>query len=377
MSNWSIIHRVRYPPFDDKRIHASAAPISEKIVQSNLSDEEIMKHLPPYTIESKEGWLIERKFVNDVEESFNGNTDYRTDRRPYVQLVEKQRIGWYILPNQLHGYARKMINFAVILLLTTLVYLFLEPILSAIGIPSVGTKSLQIGLLDYPILSIIVVPIIMLPILLRLIANFIDLKRQQDFLGSPVLQPKIQFASKTVSGKPLEGVIEIPEHLPDWKSMTVHWHVGTLPPSREALIEISNTTEDSQPPIGLSTPLPHHWESGLDDGTAGGEDSPMERKDIQGGLFLRPMRFSGEGGQSTIADDGSFSIEPPADLWPGTVNSPLHRVHWEFILKIKRDKKMPLLWVCPVLVDFPDRVVDLKNLNINDPRTEQFYIGKR
>ena len=89
------------------------------------------------------------------------------------------------------------------------------------------------------------------------------------------------------------------------------------------------------------------------------------------------MRFSGEGGQSTIADDGSFSIEPPVDLWPGTVNSPLHRIHWEFILKIKRDKKMPLLWVCPVLVDFPDKVVDLKNLNINDPRTEQFYIGKR
>ena len=89
------------------------------------------------------------------------------------------------------------------------------------------------------------------------------------------------------------------------------------------------------------------------------------------------MRFSEEGGQSNIEDDGTFSIEPPKMLWPGTVNSPLHRVHWEFILKIKRHKKMPLLWVCPVFVEFSDEISELKDLVINDPRTEQFYIGQR
>ena len=164
-----------------------------------------------------------------------------------------------------------MINAAVIFLLTTLVYLFLEPLLSEIGIPSIGTKSMQIGLLDYPILSIIVVPILLLPIVLRLIANFIDLKRQQDFFRSPIEQPKVNFFHINCKWKPLSGTIQIPEQLSDWKSMSVHWHVGTLPPSREALIEISNSNEDSQPPIGLSTPLPHHWEASLDDGTAGGE----------------------------------------------------------------------------------------------------------
>ena len=159
--------------------------------------------------------------------------------------------------------------------------------------------------------------------------------------------------------------------------MTAHLQVGTLPPSRDALIKISETTEHSQPPVGLSTPLPHHWESGLDDGTAGGEDSPLERQDIQGGVFLRPMRFSAQGGQAQVDEDGSFSIPPPQELWPGTVNTGLHRIHWEFILKIKREKQMPLLWVCPIRVRFPNQLVHLENLDINDPRTEQLYIGLR
>ena len=99
--------------------------------------------------------------------------------------------------------------------------------------------------------------------------------------------------------------------------MSAHWHVGTLPPAREALIEISERDEGAQPPVGLSTPLPHHWESGLDDGTAGGEDSPIERKDIQGGVFLRPMRFSEEGGESKIGQTHRSGI-----------------LLWRFILRI-------------------------------------------
>jgi len=377
MSSWSIVHRVRYPPFDDKRLNANAAPIFEDEIASKLNDSDVLEVLPPYTIQSSEGWLIERCIVDENGESYDGMTELLTDSKPFVELVKQQRRGWYILPNQLHLIARRMISAAVILLLSTLVYLFLEPLLSSLGIPSIGTKSLQIGLLDYPILSIVVVPILMLPIVLRLIANFVDLKRQQDFFRAPIDQPVVTFDHPVVSGKPLTGSITLPKELPDWKSISCHWQVGTLPPSREALIELSNSTEGSQPPVGLSTPLPHHWEASLDDGTAGGEDSPIERKDIQGGVFLRPMRFSAEGGSSRIHEDGTFSISPPEQLWPGTVNSPLHRIHWEFILKIKRNKQMPLLWVCPVHVEFPKSIVLLDNLEINDPRTEQFFIGER
>ena len=276
MSEWAVIHRVRYPPFDDKRIKAEAAPIAETIVKSNLDDDQVLKCLPPYKIQSDQGWLIERVITNQEGADLEKMTVLRVDERPFVELINQQRRGWYILPNNLHRYARSMISAAVIFLLSTLVYLFLEPLLSEIGIPSFGTKSIQIGLLDYPILSIIVVPVIMLPIGLRLVANFVDLKRQQDFFQSPVEQPKIEFSPSIISGQPLKGTIEIPNQLPDWKSMSVHWQVGTLPPSRSALIDISNSTHNSQPPVGLSTPLPHHWEAGLDDGTAGGEDAPME-----------------------------------------------------------------------------------------------------
>ena len=69
MSSWSIIHRVRYPPFDDKRLNANSAPIFEDEIASNLSDDEVVKVLPPYIIQSSEGWLIERSIVDN-----NGKT---------------------------------------------------------------------------------------------------------------------------------------------------------------------------------------------------------------------------------------------------------------------------------------------------------------
>ena len=72
MSSWSIVHRVRYPPFDDKRLNANSAPVFEDEIASNLSDDEVVKVLPPYTIQSSEGWLIERTIVNNNGESYDG-----------------------------------------------------------------------------------------------------------------------------------------------------------------------------------------------------------------------------------------------------------------------------------------------------------------
>ena len=71
--------------------------------------------------------------------------------------------------------------------------------------------------------------------------------------------------------------------------------VGVLPPARESLLSTLQRDPTRQPPPGLSTELPHHWEIGLDDGTAGGEDAPMEIKEVKGGLFLRPMRLMVQG----------------------------------------------------------------------------------
>ena len=377
MAKWNIIHKVRYPPFDHHRWKAESVPTIEEKVHTNLTTEQIKKRYPEFVIQSEEGWLLERSFVSDDKEQWNRNPSVLLDESPFVNLVDQQRNGWYIIPNNLHSVARRLIHFAVILLLVTLTYLFIEPILSVIGLPSLGTKSIRLGLLDYPILSIVVVPFLLMPLLLRMIANFMDLRKQQEYFKNPAQSPIIELESQIQSGESLRGKCIIPERREDWKSVSIHWHVGTLSPSRKALVELSGRKLGEQPPVGLSTPLPHHWEEGLDDGTAGGEDAPMERQDIPGGVFLRPMRFSEEGGEQILGEDGKFELSPPPSQWPGSVNSELLRIHWELILKIKRQNKMPLLWVMPIRVQFPISKVDLDDLVVNDSRTEHFFIGKR
>lgn len=377
MGKWNIIHKVRYPPFDHHRWKPESVPIIEEKVYTNLTTEQIKNRYPEFVIQSEEGWLLERSFVSDDKDPWNEDPSVLLDESSFVNLVDQQRNGWYIIPNNLHSVARRLINFAVILLLATLTYLFIEPILSVIGLPSLGTKSIRLGLLDYPILTIVVVPFLLMPLLLRIIANFIDLRKQQEYFKNPAQSPIIQLESQIQSGKPLHGKCIIPERREDWKSVSIHWHVGTLPPSRKALVELSGRKLGEQPPVGLSTPLPHHWEEGLDDGTAGGEDAPMERQDIPGGVFLRPMRFSEEGGEQILGEDGKFELSPPPTKWPGSVNSELLRIHWELIIKIKRQNNMPLLWVMPIRVQFPLSKVDLHDLVVNDSRTEHFFIGKR
>ena len=89
------------------------------------------------------------------------------------------------------------------------------------------------------------------------------------------------------------------------------------------------------------------------------------------------MRFSEEGGGQVLDEKGKFELTPPPTMWPGTVNSELLRIHWELIIKIKRQKNMPILWVMPIRVQFPPSKIDLDNLIVNDSRTEHFFIGKR
>ena len=377
MGKWNIIHKVRYPPFDHQRWKANSVPIVEDKVSMNLTSEQIEQKYPPFLIKSEEGWLLERRIVSEKGVQWNGESSTLLDDSKFVNLVDQQRSGWYIIPNNLHSVARRLIHFAVILLLITLTYLFVEPILSALGIPSLGTQSIRLGLLDYPVLTVVVVPFLLMPLLLRMVANFLDLKKQQDYFKNPAKSPILELEKGIQSGQSLRGKCIIPERRPDWKSISIHWHVGTLPPSRIALVELSGRKLDHQPPVGLSTPLPHHWEEGLDDGTAGGEDAPMERQDIPGGVFLRPMRFSEEGVGQILDENGKFELPPPENNWPGSVNSELLRVHWEVVIKIKRKKNMPLLWVMPIRVNFPESFVELENLNVNDSRTEHFYIGKR
>ena len=79
--------------------------------------------------------------------------------------------------------------------------------------------------------------------------------------------------------------MKIDETLDDWLAMKLSWRVGILSPARHKVFSALNLDPSGQPPPGLTTPLPHHWEKGLDDGTGMGEDAPMERHDVPGGVF--------------------------------------------------------------------------------------------
>ena len=166
----------------------------------------------------------------------------------------------------------------------------------------------------------------------------------------------------------LVATIDFPERKENWKSMSVLWRVGVLPPSREALMQSLGRKENTQPAPGLTTELPHHWSVDLDDGTGGGEDSPMQTSEVKGGLFLKPMRIMQ---QSEIVDvlDGETTIPAPKGNWPGTIFSPLIRIHWEMIVIIERDNMPELLWVQPLKVKHP-ALFCVTEAVVNSGRTE-------
>ena len=368
--------RIKYPPFESYRFKPELLPIAigKTEIANDISELEAFEKIrnlpPPFRIGHKSSWLVERryKFDNDILKLDENHAQEMLEAVPKESVVSKQRTGWYLTPNVVHKHARKIMNFSVSVLLIALTYLFLEPILSVWGIPSIGTGRVRFGLLDYPVLAVIVVPILFIPIIMRVTANFSDLIKQRRFLRSQPKEPKIVFHSDSTSGEELIITINFQETKENWKNMSVLWRVGVLPPSRDALMEAFGRENNSQPPPGLTTELPHHWSVDLDDGTGGGEDSPMQTTEIKGGLFLRPMRIMQ---QSEIVNvkSGKTTIPPPKGDWPGTIFSPLIRIHWEMVVIIERENLPELLWVQPLKVKHPSLFCVTEAI-VNSGRTE-------
>ena len=348
-----ITQRVRFPPFGTDSWNATELPISEEISYDKSPS-------PGFLIGDKNGWFVER--IVDTEQNYPFTGEFSS-------IIEKQRLGWYLIPHPIHAVARKLITVSVATLLLSLMYLAITPILENAGIPTFGTTSLRLGLLDYPLLAVIVVPLMLIPIFLRVGANLGDLLRQKSFLYNAPKSPIIKLED-CQNNTPLRGKLIFPEKRDDWGNISISWRVGVLPPSREAIFKAQGRTEMGQPPPGLATPLPHYWERGLDDGTGTGEDVPMQRTDLPGGIFLRPMRIMALGGRANISEDGKFELDSPTDIWPGSLYSDLIRVHWEIIVKIRRQKGGPLLWVHPIMVKQNDSEICVKEPQINDGRSE-------
>ena len=369
--------RIRFPPFEPYRFIPSKLPIaSQKIVLESGKRDDLIQTLgervPSFRLGDENNWLIEQRYLIDgepVDDSQIARTSHYLEISKSPVAVNKQRTGWYLTPNPIHAAVRGFISKTVIVLLVVLGYLFIEPVLNSFGIPGIGTGTVRIGFLDYPILAVVIVPLLFSPLALRVGANLADLVQQQNFIKSPPEPPKVVIIEQPSAGNPLRFTVELPEIRENWGDVQVTWRVGALSPAREELFKSLGHSESMQPPPGLTTELPHHWEVGLDDGTGGGEEAPMESHEVKGGLFLRPMRIMEFGGKSAINGE-EINLEPPKLDWPGTVSSPLIRIHWELIVRIQREKGGPLLWVLPLEVCHPKKSSIIISPPTNDGRTE-------
>jgi len=369
-------HRIRYPPFEASRWDPESLPIA--VHQFPLGEYEtkeaarqsLLEKPPSFRLGMDDGWLIERGFVYDDEKVDAEHDEPHLESGSYVRAVKKQRQGWYLIPNPIHHKLRQFINGVVIILLACLFYLFISPVLLFMNLPVYGLETVRWGLLDYPALAVFVVPLIFAPLFIRVMANLMELRRQNQFLKRNLQTPVVEFIQPSVADETLELNVNFPEWDPTWNHVDAILRVGVLAPSRETLLETLDRSPKRQPPPGLSTELPHHWEIGLDDGTAGGEDAPMELKEVKGGLYLRPMRIMNQGAPQRWEEGQVLKLEPPEPRWPGSVNTELLRVHWECILRIDRQRGGALLWVQPLKVAHSAKRTMLEHLPLHDGRSE-------
>ena len=368
-------HRVRYPPFEAARWEADALPIATRrfslgeYATKEEAKEALCRENPAFRLGSESEWLMERTFLYDGQQVDIEITEPALEDASYVRLIKRQRRGWYLIPNPIHNILRSFINGVVIVLLVCLFYLFISPVLLFFNLPVYGLETVRWGLLDYPALAVFVVPLIFAPLLLRIAANLVELRRQNLFLKRNLTTPIIEFSQPSIADAPLEMMVSFPEWDDSWNHVDAILRVGVLPPSREVLLETLERQPNRQPPPGLSTELPLHWEIGLDDGTAGGEDAPMELKEVKGGLYLRPMRIMVQGEPQRWEKGKPLKLEPPQPAWPGSVNSDLLRIHWECILRIDRTHGGALLWVQPLKVAHSTKQVALTTLPLHDGRS--------
>ena len=97
----------------------------------------------------------------------------------------------------------------------------------------------------------------------------------------------------------------------------------------------------------------------------------MERHDVPGGMFLRPMRIMEKGESSEIPiEGGDFSLKPPEGEWPGSMYGDLLRVHWECIITFHREDCGPIMWVQPLIVSHKMKTVENPNITVSDGRAE-------
>ena len=217
-------HNVRYPPFEAARWEPNALPVASRnfVIGHYESATEAVKELatrpPAFRLGEDKDWIIERSYLfggeafdHEHEQSFQETDDY-------VRVVNRQRRGWYLIPNPIHHVLRQFINGVVIVLLACLFYLFISPILMLVNLPVYGLETVRWGLLDYPALAVFVVPLIFAPLIVRVVANLMELRRQNNFLKRDLKTPAIEFQRSSVAAE----VLELNVAFPEWDLSLIH-----------------------------------------------------------------------------------------------------------------------------------------------------------
>ena len=175
-------HNVRYPPFEAARWEPNALPVASRnfvighYESATEAANELATRPPAFRLGEDKDWIIERSYLFDGEAFEYEHEQSFQETDDYVRVVNRQRRGWYLIPNPIHHVLRQFINGVVIVLLACLFYLFISPILMLVNLPVYGLETVRWGLLDYPALAVFVVPLIFAPLIVRVVANLMELR---------------------------------------------------------------------------------------------------------------------------------------------------------------------------------------------------------
>jgi hypothetical protein len=341
-----------HPPFDPRRLKPTELdPVVGPIDRAFGSE---------FRIETTEGWFVERRGLGDVQgESI--------ESRPFPSVVKAQRTGWFLEPRPLHRRLRRMVDGVGIVMLLTLLYLALAPGFDALNIPTFGTNSVRLGLLDYPLLGLIVVPLILLPLVLRLTVNVGDLRRQTNIMADERLRLEVDIDEVRSEGATRISIGGRAAEYAVYASL----QCGVLAPRRHHILSALHRHPNRQPPPGMTTAL-EGMEPAMGDGTGLGEESPMGRHDWPGDVYLRPMRLAARGAWSPVAGR-NVKVEAPAGPWPGTMYDALIRIHWEIIVACDHPVHGRMLHVTPVRARWPQAPIPKLTVELTDGRAEHAH----
>ncbi len=352
------VQRVRYPPFD----HENSDPVEIPLVEVLLESENPPP--PNLRIGNDSSWIIEWREETEGDSSLPKiNTEVTTETLPFLM---RTRNGWYIDPDPLHSTARKMIFPGVLVLVVALMLHALEPALISIAIiPDFIFTPVSIGPLDYPLMILIAFPIFIIPILLRVVANIMDIRRQNEYIADPLSSPEVEISNISVDGAEISK-ISFPEGITATRARV---QVGVAVPKRDVLLEAIGRSKDGQPAPGMSTGLPERRISTADEhGTGVGESVPMP---VSRGrlLLLEPMRVQDFGPWTDVVDE-SFILLGPSNQWPGNIYSAMIAIHWEIVIEASKSDGTRMKWVRPINIEAPNNVVSIDKLPVRSGRVE-------